>query len=163
MWDVEDPILSRQLAHRWWWGCQPYAPAALYSSATLFSAFGTHLCYRLSKPQDLVRLEGLGKLKKFNAIRIWTHDLLACSSVTSGNKIPKIMSLKQYLQKHPNTENILKSKASQLPSSILQNKTVSFKKLYGKLPGTRYPSIQNSHTTNTNFKQHVAFILNPSM
>jgi hypothetical protein len=29
------------------------------------SASGTHLCYRLSKSQDLVRLKGLGKLKKF--------------------------------------------------------------------------------------------------
>jgi hypothetical protein len=26
----------------------------------------THFCYRLSKPQGLVRLEVLGKLKKFN-------------------------------------------------------------------------------------------------
>jgi hypothetical protein len=29
-----------------------------------FSASGTHFCYWLSKPQGLVRLEGLGKLKK---------------------------------------------------------------------------------------------------
>jgi hypothetical protein len=28
--DVEDPTFSRQWAHRWRWGCQPYAPAALY-------------------------------------------------------------------------------------------------------------------------------------
>jgi hypothetical protein len=29
-----------------------------------FSASGTHFCYRLSKPQGLVRPGGLGKLKK---------------------------------------------------------------------------------------------------
>jgi hypothetical protein len=39
--DVEDRTLSRQSAHRWRWGCQPYAPAALYSPET-FS--GTHFC-----------------------------------------------------------------------------------------------------------------------
>jgi hypothetical protein len=31
LWDVKDPTLSRQSAHRWLWSCQPYAPAALYS------------------------------------------------------------------------------------------------------------------------------------
>jgi hypothetical protein len=30
LWDVEAPTSSRQSAHRWRWGCQPYAPAALY-------------------------------------------------------------------------------------------------------------------------------------
>jgi hypothetical protein len=30
LWDVEVPTFSRQSAHRWRWGCQPYAPAALY-------------------------------------------------------------------------------------------------------------------------------------
>jgi hypothetical protein len=28
-----------------------------------YSVFGTHFCYRLNKPQGLVRTEGLGKLK----------------------------------------------------------------------------------------------------
>jgi hypothetical protein len=35
LWDVKDPTLSRQSAHRWWQGCHPYAPAALYSLETL--------------------------------------------------------------------------------------------------------------------------------
>jgi hypothetical protein len=30
LWDVEAPTFSRQSAHRWRWGCQPYAPPALY-------------------------------------------------------------------------------------------------------------------------------------
>jgi hypothetical protein len=47
-WDVKDPTFSRQSAHRWQSGCQPYAPAVLYSPET-FS--GIHFYYRLSKPQ----------------------------------------------------------------------------------------------------------------
>jgi hypothetical protein len=35
LWDVKDPTLSRQSAHRWRQGCQPYAVAALYSPETL--------------------------------------------------------------------------------------------------------------------------------
>jgi hypothetical protein len=30
LWDAEDPTLSRQSAHRWQSGCQPYVPATLY-------------------------------------------------------------------------------------------------------------------------------------
>jgi hypothetical protein len=30
LWDVETPTFSRQSAHRWRWGCQPYSPGALY-------------------------------------------------------------------------------------------------------------------------------------
>jgi hypothetical protein len=30
----------------------------------IFSLYGTHFCQRLSKPQGLVRLDGLGQLKK---------------------------------------------------------------------------------------------------
>jgi hypothetical protein len=41
-----------------------HAPAALYSPEKVS---GTHFCWRLSKPQSLVRLEGLGKLKKKNS------------------------------------------------------------------------------------------------
>jgi hypothetical protein len=33
---VKDPTLSRQLAHRWSYGCQPYAPAAIYSQEIFF-------------------------------------------------------------------------------------------------------------------------------
>jgi hypothetical protein len=32
LWDVDTPTLSRQSAHRWRWGYQSYAPAALPSS-----------------------------------------------------------------------------------------------------------------------------------
>jgi hypothetical protein len=35
-WDVEVSTFSRQSTHRWWWGCQPYSPAALYTQLVLF-------------------------------------------------------------------------------------------------------------------------------
>jgi hypothetical protein len=41
LWDVETPTYSRQSAHRWRWGCQPYAPAALYPTRKIP---GTHFC-----------------------------------------------------------------------------------------------------------------------
>jgi hypothetical protein len=39
LWDVKDPALFWQAAHRWQQGCQPYASAALYSPETLFFCF----------------------------------------------------------------------------------------------------------------------------
>jgi hypothetical protein len=45
-----------------------------------FSASGSHLCQRLSKPQGLVRPEGLGQLKKYiHFIVSRTRDLPASS------------------------------------------------------------------------------------
>jgi hypothetical protein len=40
----------------------------IYSRETSFPVSGIHLCPGLSKPQSLVRLEGLGKLKKNSMI-----------------------------------------------------------------------------------------------
>jgi hypothetical protein len=52
--------MSRQSAHKWQWGCQLYASAALYSPEIFFpSVSGTHFSNRLNKPLDLIRLEGL--------------------------------------------------------------------------------------------------------
>jgi hypothetical protein len=48
-----------------------------------FSAPGTHLRHRLSKPQGLVRPEGLGNLKKFSdLVGSRTRNLPACSIVS---------------------------------------------------------------------------------
>jgi hypothetical protein len=41
LWDIQAPTFSRQLAHTWRWGCQPYAPAALYPPRKIP---GTHFC-----------------------------------------------------------------------------------------------------------------------
>jgi hypothetical protein len=37
--DVKGPIFSRQSAHRWRWGCQPYALAALYPQEDFWHSF----------------------------------------------------------------------------------------------------------------------------
>jgi hypothetical protein len=51
-----------------------------------FFSFGTYFCWRLSKLQGLVRLEGLGKLKKFNdLIGSRARDFPACSIALSCN------------------------------------------------------------------------------
>jgi hypothetical protein len=46
LWDVKDPTLSRQSAHRWRQSCQPYAPAVLCSPEKLlfFNVSGTYFC-----------------------------------------------------------------------------------------------------------------------
>jgi hypothetical protein len=64
--DVTDPTLSRQSAHRWLQGCQPYAPAALYSPRNIIIfLFLVFISVReLRAPQAIVRPERLGKLKK---------------------------------------------------------------------------------------------------
>jgi hypothetical protein len=52
LWDVEAPTFSRQSAHRWRWGCQPYALATLYN--------------RLSQPQSHSAAERIRSIEKSN-------------------------------------------------------------------------------------------------
>jgi hypothetical protein len=69
LWDVEAPIFSGQSAHIWRWGCQPYAPAAIYPQENSWYSFLLEV---------IVRLEGLGQVKNPNdLIGNRTRDLPA--------------------------------------------------------------------------------------
>jgi hypothetical protein len=87
LWDVEAPIFCRQSAHRWRWGCQSYAPAAIYAPGrflVLISVRGW------IDPRITMGLKGLGKLKKFNyLIGTPTCDLPACSIVPQPTTLPR--------------------------------------------------------------------------
>jgi hypothetical protein len=74
LWDVEDPILCRQSAHKWRLGCQIYVPAAFYpqEDLVLFSVRGW--------VNSMVRLEGLSKLKKLiDLVGTRIRDFATCS------------------------------------------------------------------------------------
>jgi hypothetical protein len=60
LWGVDAPTFSRQSAHRWRWGCQLYAPAALYHQEDSWYSF---LLEAEWTPGSQCGLEGLGQLK----------------------------------------------------------------------------------------------------
>jgi hypothetical protein len=80
--DLNNLINTLLSAYRLLWGCQPYAPTALYS-AEICSVFDVYFYQMLCELQDLLRLEGLGKLKTklIRLIRFWNRYLPDCSIV----------------------------------------------------------------------------------
>jgi hypothetical protein len=54
--DVETPTFSRQSAHRYRWGCQPYVPAALHPPGRFLALISARGCVEY---RAIVRLEGL--------------------------------------------------------------------------------------------------------
>jgi hypothetical protein len=85
LWEVDASTFCRQSAYRWWWGYQPYTPAVLYPHEELWYSF---LLRGWVDPRAIVRLEGLGKLKKSNDIGNRTRVLLACSIVPRPITLP---------------------------------------------------------------------------
>jgi hypothetical protein len=87
LWNAEAPTFSRQSAQIWWWGCQPYAPAALYPQGWFLLLIFVR---GWVDPRDIVRLEGLGQLKiSVNLIGNGTRHLLACSIVPPPTTLPR--------------------------------------------------------------------------
>jgi hypothetical protein len=92
--DVEDPTFSRQSAHRWQWAYQPYAPATLdlQKDALVLIFVRGRVNSRV-----MVRLEGLGKLKRFNdLIGNRTHNIRACSIVPQPSTLPRATCKQEY-------------------------------------------------------------------
>jgi hypothetical protein len=86
LWDVEAPIFSRHSARRWRWGCQSYAPAALYPRKIP----GNNFWYRLSWPRGHSAAGRIRSIEKSNElIGNRTRDLPACSIVPQPTTLPR--------------------------------------------------------------------------
>jgi hypothetical protein len=97
LWDVEAPIFSRQSDHRWRWGCQLYAPAAILP---LKKIPGTHFCQRLSRPQGHSAAGRIRSVQKCNDLnKKWTRDLPACSTLSQPTTLPRAPNVVRYCMK----------------------------------------------------------------
>jgi hypothetical protein len=85
LWDVEAPTFSRQSAHRWRWGCQPYAPAAVYPQEDTLYSF---LFEAESTVGSYCIWQGWVNWKSNELIGNRTRDLPACSIVPRSSTLP---------------------------------------------------------------------------
>jgi hypothetical protein len=97
LWDVEAPTFSRQSAHRWRWGCETYAPTALYSPGrfpVLISVGGW------VDTRTIMHLEVLCKFKDKSNYLIGnrTRGLPACSIVPQPTTLPHAPISLQYFK-----------------------------------------------------------------
>jgi hypothetical protein len=78
--------IFRHSAHRWRQGCQTYAPAAFYPQE---DSWYSCVLEAESTPGAILRLEGLGKLKKSTSSGTRTGDLPSCSIVPQPITLPR--------------------------------------------------------------------------
>jgi hypothetical protein len=85
-------IFSRQSAHGWRWGCQSYAPAALYPQEDSLYSF---LLETVSRPQDHSAVGRIRSIENCNdLIGNLTHDVPAYSIVPQPTTIPHALRYK---------------------------------------------------------------------
>jgi hypothetical protein len=86
LWDVEAPTFSRHSAHRWRWGCQPYAPAALCPQEDSWHLF-------LLEAESTPGHSAAGMIRSIeksnDLIGNLTRDLPTCSIVIQTTTLPR--------------------------------------------------------------------------
>jgi hypothetical protein len=95
LWNIEPPTFPRKSAHRWWWGfwaLRVFRPLPPGRFIVLISVRGW------VDLRVIVRLEGLGKLRKVHLIRIRSHELPACSIVLQPTTLPRAPFLSDIFQ-----------------------------------------------------------------
>jgi hypothetical protein len=84
LWDVEVPTFSGQSAHRWRWGCQPYAPAGRPLPTGRFLVLISVTSWIDRRGHNAA--EELGQLKNPTTS---SGDLPACSIVPQPTTLPR--------------------------------------------------------------------------
>jgi hypothetical protein len=85
--DVEARIFPKQSAHRWRWGCQPYAPTTLYPPRKIAA---THFGYRLSRPQGHSAAGRIRWIERSSDLIGYRNcDLQTCSIVPQPITLPR--------------------------------------------------------------------------